>query len=139
MIIERRSPEGRNERYRAFATELVNLKVDLIVAPGTPAALAAKEATSTIPIVLVLVGDPVGVRLIASLARLGANVTGMSSSMRDIIAKQLELLKEIAPRLSRVAVLWNATSTAHVGGLKEVEVAARTLRVRLQADRKSVV
>jgi len=133
LLIERRFSEGsRNERYRALATELVNLKVDLIVAPGTPTALAAKEATSTIPIVMVVVGDPVGARLIASLARPGGNVTGMSSSGPDIVAKQLELLREIAPRLSRVAVLWNATSTADVASLKELEVAARTLRVRLQ-------
>jgi putative ABC transport system substrate-binding protein len=132
MVVERRFTEGRNERYRAFATELVNLKVDLIVAPGTPAILAAKEATSTIPIVTVIVSDPVGSQLIASLARPGGNVTGMSSSARDITAKGLELLKEIAPRLSRVAVLWNRTSTAHVAMLKELEAAGRTLRVRLQ-------
>ena len=132
MVVERRFTEGRNERYRAFATELVNLKVDLIVAPGTPAILAAKEATSTIPIVTVIVSDPVGSQLIASLARPGGNVTGMSSSARDITAKGLELLKEIAPRLSHVAVLWNGTSTAHVAMLKELEAAARTLRVRLQ-------
>ena len=132
MVVEGRFSEGRNERYRALATELVNLKVDLIVAPGTPAALAAKEATSTIPIVTVVVGDPIGSRLIASLARPGGNVTGMSSSGTDIVAKQLELLKEIAPRLSRVAVLSNPTAQAHVISLKELEVAARTLRVRLQ-------
>jgi len=132
LVIERRFSEGRDERYRALATELVNLKVDLIVAPGTAAALAAKEATSTIPIVTVVVADPVGSRLIASLARPGGNVTGMSSSALDITAKGLELLKEIAPRLSRVAVLWNPTSTVHVDMLKELEAAARTLRVRLQ-------
>ncbi len=132
MVIERRFSEGRDERYRALAAELVNLKVDLIIAPGTAAALAAKEATSTIPIVTVLVGDPVGSRLIASLARPGGNVTGMSSSATDITAKGLELLKEISPRLSRVAVLWNRTIPVQVASLKELEAAARTLRVRLQ-------
>jgi len=132
MVIESRFSEGRDERFRALATELVNLKVDLIVAPGTAATLAAKEATSTIPIVMVLVGDPVGYRLIASLARPGGNVTGMSSSTLDITAKQLELLKEIAPRLSRVAVLWNPTTTVLAASLKELEAAARTLHVRLQ-------
>ena len=132
MILERRFSEGRDERYRTLAIELVNLKVDLIVAPGTAAALAAKEATSTIPIVMVLVGDPVGSDLIASLARPGGNVTGMSSSAKEIIAKELELLKEIAPRISRVAVLWNSNTTFNVGSLKDLEAAARTLRVRLQ-------
>jgi putative ABC transport system substrate-binding protein len=132
LVVERRSTEGRNERYRALATELVSLKVDLIVAPGTAAALASKEATSTIPIVTVVVGDPVGARLIASLARPGGNVTGMSSSAPDIIAKGLELLKEIAPRLSRVAVLRNATTPVYETSFKELEVAAQTMRVRLQ-------
>jgi len=132
LIVERRFTEGRNERYPALATELVNLKLDLIVAPGTAAALAAKEATSTIPIVTVVVGDPVGSRLIASLARPGGNVTGMSSAAPDIIAKGLQLLKEGAPRLSRVAVLRNATTPVYVTSFKALEVAARTLRVRLQ-------
>jgi putative ABC transport system substrate-binding protein len=132
LVVERRSAEGRNERYRALATELVSLKVDLIVAPGTDAARAAKEATSIIPIVTVVVGDPVGSRLIASLARPGGNVTGMSSAALDITAKQLELLKEVAPRLARVAVLRNSTTAVHVTSLKELEVAARALRVRLQ-------
>jgi putative ABC transport system substrate-binding protein len=132
LAIEHRSSEGRNERYRALATELVTLKMDLIVAPGAPAALAAKEATNTIPIVTVIVSDPVGARLIASLARPGGNVTGMSSASTDITAKELELLKEIVPRLSRVGVLSNPTATTNATFLKELEVAARTLRVRLQ-------
>ena len=132
MTIERRSSEGRNERYRALARELVNLKVDLIVAPGTPAALAAKEATSTIPILTVLVADPVGSRLIASLARPGGNVTGMLSAAADITAKQLELLREVLPSVSRVAVLSNPTAPVHATFLKDLEVAARTLGVRLQ-------
>ena len=131
LVIERRTAEGRNERYRALATELVNLKVDVIIAPGTAAALAAKEATSTIPIVMVVAGDPVGSRLIASFARPGGNVTGMSSSGGEVTAKQLELVKEIVPRLSRISVLWNRTTALHVTLLKELEVAARTLRVRL--------
>jgi putative ABC transport system substrate-binding protein len=108
----------------------VNLKVDVIIAPGSAAALAAKEATSTIPIVTVVVGDPVGSRLIASFARPGGNVTGTSAA-GEITAKQLEFLKEIVPRLSRVAVLSNRTTPLHVTLLKELEVAARPLRVRL--------
>jgi putative ABC transport system substrate-binding protein len=130
LVVERRTSEGRNERYRALATELVNLKVDVIIAPGSAAALAAKEATSTIPIVTVVVGDPVGSRLIASFARPGGNVTGTSAA-GEITAKQLEFLKEIVPRLSRVAVLSNRTTPLHVTLLKELEVAARPLRVRL--------
>jgi putative ABC transport system substrate-binding protein len=131
LVLERRSAEGRNEQYRALATELVNLKVDVIIAPGTAAALAAKEATSTIPIVTVVAGDPVGSRLIASFARPGSNVTGTSSAGGEVTAKQLELMKEIVPRLSRVAVLSNRTTALHVTLLKELEVAARPLRVRL--------
>ena len=133
LIVERRFTEGRNERYHALTTELVNLKVDLIVAPGTAAALAAKAVTSIIPIVTVVVGDPVGSQLIASLDRPGGNVTGTSSSASDIAAKELELLKEIVPHLSRVAVLFNPTNTLHVALLKDLEVAATILRVSLQS------
>jgi ABC-type uncharacterized transport system substrate-binding protein len=131
LVVVRRTSEGRNERYRALATELVNLKVDVIIAPGTAAAQAAKEATSTVPIVMVVAGDPVGSRLIASFARPGGNVTGMSSAGGEVTAKQLELIKEIVPRLSRIAVLSNQTTALHVTLLKELEVAAQTLRVRL--------
>lgn len=131
LVVEHRTTEGRNERYRALATELVNLKVDVIIAPGTAAALAAKKATRAIPIVIVVAGDPVGSRLIASFARPGGNVTGLSSSGGEVTAKQLELLKEIVPSLSRVAVLSNRTTALHVTLLKELEAAARTLRVGL--------
>jgi putative ABC transport system substrate-binding protein len=110
----------------------VNLKVDVIIAPGSAAALAAKEATSTIPIVTVVVGDPVGSRLIASFARPGGNVTGTSSAS-EVTAKQLELLREIVPRLSRVTVLSNRTTPLHVTLLKDLEVAARPLRIRLHS------
>ncbi|MBR0719210.1 ABC transporter substrate-binding protein [Bradyrhizobium liaoningense] len=133
LIVERRFTEGRNERYHSLATELVNLKVDLIVARGTVAALAAKESTSIIPMVTVVAGDPVGSRLIASLDRPSGNVTGMSSSASDLTAKELELLNEIVPQLSRVAVLSNSTSKLHAVLLKELEVAATILRVRLQS------
>ena len=131
LVVERRFSEGRNERYRALAKELVDLKMDVIVAPGTAAALAAKEATSTVPIVTVVAGDPVGSRLIASFARPGGNVTGMSSS-GGVTTKHLELMKEIMPRLSRVAVLSNPTTTLHTALFKELEGAGRTLRVHLR-------
>jgi len=133
LIIERRFTEGRNERYHALATEFVNLKVDLIVAPGTAAALAAKAATSVIPIVTVVVGDPVSARLIASLDRPGGNVTGTSSLASDLPGKELELLKEIVPHLSRVAVLFNPTNTSHAPLVKELEAAAAILRIRVQS------
>jgi len=133
LIVERRFTEGRNERYHALATEFVNLKVDLIVAPGTAAALAAKAATSVIPIVTVVVGDPVSARLIASLDRPGGNVTGTSSLASDLPGKELELLKEIVPHLSRVAVLFNPTNTSHAPLVKELEAAAAILRIRVQS------
>src|SRR5262245_21277603 len=130
LTIEYRSSDDQDDRYRRLAEDLVRLKVDLIVAPGTTAALGAMDATKTIPIVTVVVADPVSSGLVASLARPGGNVTGMSSAAVVIAPKQLELLKEFAPRLSRVAVLWNPT--ALVSPLKAVEEAARTLNVRLQ-------
>ena len=133
LILERRFTEGRNERYHALATELVNLKVDLIVAPGTAAALAAKAATSVIPIVTVVVGDPVSARLIVSLDRPGGNITGTSSLASDLPGKELELLKEIVPQLSRVAVLFNPTNTSHAPLVKELEAAAAILRIRVQS------
>jgi putative ABC transport system substrate-binding protein len=133
LIVERRFTEGRNERYHALATEFVNLKVDLVVAPGTAAALAAKAATSVIPIVTVVVGDPVSAGLIASLDRPGGNVTGTSSLASDLPGKELELLKEVVPHLSRVAVLFNPTNTSHAPLVKELEAAAAILRVRVQS------
>jgi len=133
LIIERRFTEGNNDRYHVLATELVNLKVDLVVAPGTAAALAAKAATSVIPIVTVVVGDPVSARLITSLDRPGGNITGTSSLASDLAGKELELLKEIVPQLSRVAVLFNPTNTSHAPLVKELEMAATILRVRLQS------
>ena len=131
LIVDRRTTEGRNERYLALATELVNLKVDVILAPGTAAALAAKKATSTVPIVTVVVGDPVGSHLIASFARPGANITGTSSAGGEVTPKQLELLKEILPRVSSVVVLSNQTAALHVTLVQELEGTARSLQVKL--------
>jgi ABC-type uncharacterized transport system substrate-binding protein len=131
LIVVRRTSQGLNERYLALATELVDLKVDVILAPGTAAAMAARKATSTIPIVTVLVGDPVGSHLIASFARPGGNVTGTSSAAGEVTPKQLELLKEILPNLSRVVVLSNPSTALHVTLLKELESAARPLQVKL--------
>src|SRR6266496_1241532 len=105
IVIEWRSGEGKEDRLPALVAELVRLKVDVIVTGGPTATRAAKEATSTIPIVMTQVGDPVGSGFVASLARPGGNVTGLSTLDPEISGKQVELLKEIIPKLSRLAVL----------------------------------
>src|SRR5438874_4957785 len=118
VVIERRYAENRVERLPELAAELVRLNVDVIVGIGTLAPLAAKRATTTIPIVMTAAGDPLGSGLVASLARPGGNVTGMSLMAPDLGGKRLELLKEVLPRLSRVAVLWNAANPLSGLGLK---------------------
>jgi putative ABC transport system substrate-binding protein len=133
ITIEQRSAEGNSDRFPGLAAELVALKPDVIVvAASTPAALAAKNATSTIPIVFAYLGDPVGTGVVASLARPGGNITGLSNTNVDLSAKRLELLKEVAPKVSRVAALWIPTNPVHQRGAKENEVAARQLRLQLQ-------
>jgi putative ABC transport system substrate-binding protein len=133
IIIEYRWAEGRFEQLPELAVELVRLKVDLVVAVVTQASLAAKKATRTIPIVMIGVADPVSSDLVASLARPGANITGTSSMTAEIVGKQLELLKETLPKISRVAVLWNpANPIFQAIQLRETEDAARALGVRLQ-------
>ncbi len=132
-IIERRYSEGRAERFPDLAAELVRLKVDLIVTIAGPAARAAKQTTTTIPIVAIALTDPVGQGLVASLARPGGNVTGLATLFPELAAKRLALLKETLPRVSRVAVLWNAANPGNVIIWKEVQVAARTLGVTLQS------
>ena len=131
LVIEGRYSEGRSERLPALAAELVQLKVDVIVAAATTAD-EAKRATSTIPIVMTNHGDPVGSRVVASLARPGGNVTGLSALSPALVGKQLQLLKEAVPRVSRVAVLSNPTHPAHQLSLREVEAAARSLKLQLQ-------
>ena len=132
IVIEWRHHEGKLDRLPAFAAELVRLKVDIIIAVGPPAARAAKEATVTIPIVMIQVGDPVGSGFVTSLARPGGNITGLSSLAPELSGKRLELLKEIIPKLSRVAVFGTSTSPDNAQSLKEVELAARELKVQLQ-------
>ncbi len=131
--IEYRWAEGRFDRLPALATELVRLGVTVIVAANTPAASAAKKATSTIPIILVTSGDPVGSGLVASLARPGGNVTGLSlTPTLAISAKHLGLLKEAFPTITHVAVLANPANPPTAGLLKEIELAARSLGLRLR-------
>jgi len=133
IVIEYRWAADRLERLPDLAAELVSLKVDVIVAGGTLAPLAAKQATRTIPIVLAAAGDPVGTGLVASLAKPGGNVTGLSNLSRDLTAKRLQLLKEIVPGLSRVAVLWNAANIVAALHIPETEAAARTLGLQVQS------
>jgi len=136
LVIEYRQAEGKFERFPALAAELVRLKVDIIfAAAGTPAALAAKQATRTIPIVFPAASDPVATGLVTSFARPGGNVTGLSFLTPELVGKSMELLKQAAPGVSRVAVLWHPTGMPELQGkamLKAAEVAARALEVRLQ-------
>jgi len=133
LAIEWRYSEGKAERFADLAADLVRLQVDVIVAMSTPAALAAQRATQTIPIIMVYVADPVGTGLVASLARPGGNLTGVSDMATDLSAKRLELLKEAVPTLSRMAVLWNAADPGMVLRFREIEAAARVLGVTLQS------
>jgi len=135
LVIEIRDTEGKSERFPALAAELVALKVEVIVAPGTPAALAAKQATRTIPIVFPVAVDPVTSGLVTSLARPGGNVTGLSALIPELVGKCLELLTQAVPRVSRVAVLWQPGGLGdrtEKDMLQAAEVAARALGVRPQ-------
>ena len=134
ITIEYRFAEGKLDQLHALVAELVGLKVDVIVsAGGTPPALAAKNATATIPIVFISTSDPVASCLVASLARPGGNVTGLSNSYAELSGKGLELLSEIVPKMSRVASLWNPANPATKTSLKDTEVAAQALRIQLQS------
>src|SRR5215468_11042117 len=124
IIIERRDPEGRTERYSELAAELARLKVDVLVTGGLTGAGAAHKATTTIPIVMAAGGDPVKIGLVSSLARPGGNVTGNTAISPDLSTKALELIKEVLPKVSRVAVFWNPEGSASVIAFKEVEAVA---------------
>jgi len=135
LAVERQFADGSSDRLRELAAELVRSKPDIIIAFSTTAALPAKQATSTIPIVAVAMADPVADDLVASLARPGGNVTGTTFLGPELVAKRLQLLREVVPGLSRVAALWhpNAYSERTMAGvLNEIEVAARTLGLQLQ-------
>jgi putative ABC transport system substrate-binding protein len=135
LVIEYRDAEGKLERLPTLAAELVALKVDVIVAPTTPATVAAKQATKTIPIVFAVVSDPVTSGFVTSLARPGGNVTGLSVLEPELVGKRLELLKQVVPGVSRVAVLWHPGAVGErteKDVLKEAEAAARAMGVPLQ-------
>jgi putative tryptophan/tyrosine transport system substrate-binding protein len=130
LVVEYRGSAGQHERFPALAAELVRLQVDVLLVGPTPAALAAKDATTTIPMVMAGVGDPVGSGLVASLARPGGHVTGLSVLQPEVVGKQLEFLKAVLPTVSRVAVLWNPAN-AHALLIREADVAAQALGVQL--------
>jgi len=129
FVIEYRSADGRDERFPGLATELVQQKVDLILTRGTPAALAAQNATGTIPVVIVGVGDPVGQGVVASLARPGRNITGLSAAVTEIYPKRVQLLRELLPRAARIAALINMSNPALPAQWREIEMAARSLGI----------
>jgi ABC-type uncharacterized transport system substrate-binding protein len=132
IVIERRHADGKPDRLPALAAELVRLKVDVIVTGGTLSTRAAKQATTSIPIVMAQDTDPVANGYVASLARPGGNITGLSTLAPEISGKQLELLKEIVPRLSRVAVFGTSTRPGNAQSLKETELAAKAFGVQVQ-------
>ena len=133
LTMESRWSEGRTERLPALAIELVQLRVDVIVASGTQAVRAAKQATSTIPIVMAVSAHPDKIGLVESLARPGGNVTGLDNVGPDLKGKQLQLLKELAPKVSRVAVLWNPANLVETFGFKEMVAAAAVIGVEIQS------
>jgi putative tryptophan/tyrosine transport system substrate-binding protein len=132
IIIERRYAEGKAERFQEFAEEMVRLKADIIIVITTPAALAAKKATTTIPILFPTAIDPVGTGVITSFRHPGGNVTGGAILFAELSAKRLDLLKEVVPGLSRTAVVWNAANPANALAWRETQGAARALGMALQ-------
>ena len=133
LVLHRRFSAGQAARNAELAAELVRLNVDVIVSSTTNGALAAKQVTSTIPIVTIVAGDPVASGLVASLARPGGNVTGLTSQATDWTAKGLQLLREVAPGIKRVGVLWNPTLPQHQPGFSETQKAAATLRLEIES------
>jgi putative tryptophan/tyrosine transport system substrate-binding protein len=133
IVVEYRYAENRNDRLPELAAELVRLNVDVIVAAGTLAPLAAKRATATIPIVMTSAGDPLGTRLVSGLARPGGNVTGLSLMSPDISGKRLELIERIVPNIASVAIMWNATNPYPALVFRQTENAARQLKLEVQS------
>jgi putative ABC transport system substrate-binding protein len=131
LAIEWHSADGKHQ-LESLAVDLARRKVDVIVTAGTPAARAARQATSSIPIVMAVSGDPVGAGLVASLARPGGNITGLSSLAHGAVTKQLQLLSEALPLASRFAILLNPDNTAHAGQVQDAQAGARQLKVEMQ-------
>jgi putative ABC transport system substrate-binding protein len=131
--IEYRYPQGKNELYPNFVTELMQLNVDVLVITGLPGILAAKQATNTIPVVMLINADPVAAGVVHSLARPGGNITGLARLTRELSGKRLELLKETVPAISRVGVLWDDKGLALDIVFNEYEAAARALKIQVQS------
>ena len=134
LVFERRFSEGNAERFPELAAELVRLRVDCIIVTTAPAALAAQNTTQTIPIVIPTMLDPVGAGLVASLARPGGTITGLSAQPPELMGKRLELLQEVVPGMTHVAVLWNAANPANASAWSETQAAARALGLLLHAQ-----
>src|SRR6185503_11045065 len=134
LTIQYRGTEGRTERLSELAAELVRLSVDVLVTDGTPPTRAAMAATTTIPIVFATAGDPVGSGLVASLARPGGNVTGLSNQQTDLAGKRLGLLREIMPSLSRLAIMANVSNPAAVSEMRDVQAVAGTLGLHVNTS-----
>jgi putative tryptophan/tyrosine transport system substrate-binding protein len=132
IAIEYRWADGNYDRFPTLAEELIAAKVDAIVTAGTPAALAVKRATTTVPLVMVAVGDPIGTGLVSSLARPGGNLTGLSSIAPDLEGKRLQLLREVVPALSHVAMFVNSLNPFHVSSMKQARAAAQAMGIKLQ-------
>ena len=131
IVIEYRYAKGRPELLPGLATELVGLKMDIIAAETTPASLAAKQATTKIPIVMTIVADPMKSGLVFSLARPGGNITGLSLQLPDVTAKRVQLLREVVPQVSRVTILWNSSGVINTPQFEAAEAAARVLGIQL--------
>jgi ABC-type uncharacterized transport system substrate-binding protein len=131
ILIEYRWAEGEYERFTALTAELIALRVDVIVTAGTPASLAVQKAATSIPLVMIAVGDPVATGLVVSLGRPGGNITGLTSISSEMAGKRLELLREVVPKLSHVAVLWNAASPIQVIDERETRAAAQALGMKM--------
>jgi len=131
VLIEYRWAEGKYDRFPALIGELLALKVTVIVTAGTPATLAVKKATTSVPLVMTAVGDPVGTGIVPSLSHPGGNITGLTAISTEVDAKRLELLREVVPGASYIALLWNAASPLQVLAEKQVQAAAQVLRMRV--------
>jgi putative ABC transport system substrate-binding protein len=131
VLIEYRWAEGKYDRFPALIGELLALKVAVIVTAGTPATLAVKKATTSAPLVIAAIGDPVGTGIIPSLSHPGGNITGLTAISTEMDAKRLELLREVVPSVSYIAVLWNAANPLQVLDEKQVQAAAQVLRMRV--------
>jgi putative tryptophan/tyrosine transport system substrate-binding protein len=131
VLIEYRWAEGKYDRFPALIGELLALKVAVIVTAGTPATLAVRKATTSVPLVMTAVGDPVGAGIVPSLSHPGGNITGLTAISTEMDAKRLELLREVVPSVSHIAVLWNAGSPLQVLAEKQVQAAAQVLRIRV--------